>query len=122
MNPTDIHVETTHVPPCGRCGAEPYLQVSIPHQWQLSNGISTPGRRIIRLCPQCDANWPPAHGLIAYLALHNGHVVDHTAHEFANLLREWLTNLPPTDTPAHTIEQEHRAYLAGRDPDQPEVS
>ncbi|MFY1652835.1 DUF6300 family protein [Solwaraspora sp. WMMB762] len=92
---------------CHRCSGELYLTATVPDP-------DLPCKRIIVLCPSCDAEKPAAQGLLAFMAIH-GRVDESTFVQFEKLVVEWIaaSNLQGVDE--QTLDRDIEEWLRDRD-------
>jgi hypothetical protein len=98
-----IRLHVTSRLPCRRCGWDLYLMVDAPHP-------DLPGRRILALCPMCDASKPEAQQLLDFFE-HYGQAPAQMSVVLVRLVDEWIKTCPGIDEKA--FEDDVRAWHAG---------
>lgn len=92
---------------CHRCGGELYLTATVAHP-------SLPGRRVLPLCPRCDANDPAAQGILAFFAVHS--VVDSDMFaQMRELVAGWVAarRARPSGVDTTVLDADVGAWRAG---------
>lgn len=106
----ECQVQVSDAQPCHRCGGELYLTINMPHAGICNTrGERTGGRRVVGLCPRCDAQDPTSQPLLAYFAIHGGVELEDTE-EFVRMLDDWVRARPGSEVSDEQLEQDFQEW------------